>query len=133
MFQCGKYVIRWVIPLPGMTTLIGKFLCAKLLCCKFFPSCNTFIFIGIRTNPRLKSTSDTHVDTTLVMYLCSICTAHHDDHFCDYHLSFSYLMWNDAFVSTDRISELKPYQRINHYPGMGEICRKDCLARNMSK
>ncbi|KAM7387905.1 hypothetical protein PAMP_024116 [Pampus punctatissimus] len=26
-----------------------------------------------------------------------------------------------------------PLQRINHFPGMGEICRKDCLARNMSK
>uniref|UniRef100_A0A8B9JYR5 Tubulin tyrosine ligase-like family, member 7 n=1 Tax=Astyanax mexicanus TaxID=7994 RepID=A0A8B9JYR5_ASTMX len=24
-------------------------------------------------------------------------------------------------------------QRINHFPGMGEICRKDCLARNMAK
>uniref|UniRef100_A0A8B9JXU4 Tubulin tyrosine ligase-like family, member 7 n=1 Tax=Astyanax mexicanus TaxID=7994 RepID=A0A8B9JXU4_ASTMX len=23
--------------------------------------------------------------------------------------------------------------RINHFPGMGEICRKDCLARNMAK
>ena len=46
---------------------------------------------------------------------------------------FSFLIWNDSFVSTDRISDLKPYQRINHFPGMGEICRKDCLARNMAK
>ncbi|KAF3835177.1 hypothetical protein F7725_027735 [Dissostichus mawsoni] len=30
------------------------------------------------------------------------------------------LIWNDS-------------ARINHFPGMGEICRKDCLARNMSK
>ena len=47
--------------------------------------------------------------------------------------TFRYLLWNDSFVSTDRISELKPYQKINHFPGMGEVCRKDCLARNMIK
>ncbi|XP_074640829.1 tubulin polyglutamylase TTLL7-like isoform X2 [Tubulanus polymorphus] len=45
----------------------------------------------------------------------------------------SYLIWNDCFVSTERIAELKPYQRINHFPSMGEICRKDSLARNMAK
>ncbi|KAK2187502.1 hypothetical protein NP493_163g02060 [Ridgeia piscesae] len=39
----------------------------------------------------------------------------------------------NCFVSTERISELKPYQKINHFPGMGEICRKDCLARNIAK
>jgi len=44
-----------------------------------------------------------------------------------------YLQWNDSYVSSERVAELKPYQRINHFPGMGEICRKDCLARNMSK
>lgn len=47
--------------------------------------------------------------------------------------SLAYLIWNDTFVSTERISEMKSFQRINHFPGMGEICRKDCLARNMSK
>ncbi|XP_005098301.1 tubulin polyglutamylase TTLL7 [Aplysia californica] len=45
----------------------------------------------------------------------------------------SYLIWNDCFVSLDKISELKPYQRINHFPGMGEVTRKDALARNVSK
>ncbi|CAH1775587.1 unnamed protein product [Owenia fusiformis] len=44
-----------------------------------------------------------------------------------------YLIWNDSFVSTEKISDLKPFQRVNHFPGMGEICRKDCLARNMMK
>ena len=48
-------------------------------------------------------------------------------------VSCSYLIWNDSFVATERIADLKPYQRINHFPGMGEICRKDCLARNMAK
>ncbi|KAM3620182.1 uncharacterized protein V6R79_019429 [Siganus canaliculatus] len=43
------------------------------------------------------------------------------------------LIWNDSAVQHERIAELRNYQRINHFPGMGEICRKDCLARNMSK
>lgn len=58
------------------------------------------------------------------------------------HLGFSiakdddptcFLIWNDSFVSTEKISDLKPYQRINHFPGMGEVTRKDNLARNMMK
>ncbi|XP_071508223.1 tubulin polyglutamylase TTLL7-like [Diadema antillarum] len=44
-----------------------------------------------------------------------------------------FMFWNDTAIPPDRIAELKPYQRINHFPGMGEICRKDCLARNMLK
>lgn len=43
------------------------------------------------------------------------------------------LIWSDLFVSTERITELKNFQRLNHFPGMGEICRKDSLARNMAK
>uniref|UniRef100_M4AU22 Tubulin tyrosine ligase-like family, member 7 n=1 Tax=Xiphophorus maculatus TaxID=8083 RepID=M4AU22_XIPMA len=43
------------------------------------------------------------------------------------------LIWNDSAVQHEKIVELRNYQRINHFPGMGEICRKDCLARNMSK
>ncbi|XP_048759052.1 tubulin polyglutamylase TTLL7-like [Ostrea edulis] len=45
----------------------------------------------------------------------------------------SYLIWSDSFVSADRITEMKPFQRINHFPGMVEVTRKDCLARNMMK
>ncbi|XP_033619003.1 tubulin polyglutamylase TTLL6 [Fukomys damarensis] len=29
--------------------------------------------------------------------------------------------------------EMKSYQKINHFPGMSEICRKDLLARNLSR
>ncbi|XP_038571684.1 tubulin polyglutamylase TTLL7 isoform X3 [Micropterus salmoides] len=43
------------------------------------------------------------------------------------------LIWNDSAVQHEKIAELRNYQRINHFPGMGEICRKDYLARNMSK
>ncbi|XP_069088305.1 tubulin polyglutamylase TTLL7 [Pleurodeles waltl] len=43
------------------------------------------------------------------------------------------LIWSDSSVQHEKIAELRNYQRINHFPGMGEICRKDCLSRNMTK
>ncbi|XP_045061230.1 tubulin polyglutamylase TTLL7 isoform X2 [Coregonus clupeaformis] len=43
------------------------------------------------------------------------------------------LIWSDSAVQHEKIADLRNYQKINHFPGMGEICRKDCLARNMSK
>ncbi|XP_019378470.1 PREDICTED: tubulin polyglutamylase TTLL6, partial [Gavialis gangeticus] len=43
------------------------------------------------------------------------------------------LYWTDCSVSLDRVIEMKSYQKINHFPGMSEICRKDLLARNMSR
>ena len=45
----------------------------------------------------------------------------------------SFIIWVDGMITAERCSELKPYQRINHFPGMGEIARKDCLARNLQK
>lgn len=41
--------------------------------------------------------------------------------------------WTDYSVSLDRVMEMKSYQKINHFPGMSEICRKDLLARNMGR
>lgn len=41
--------------------------------------------------------------------------------------------WIDAAVPLDKFLEMKSYQRINHFPGMGEICRKDSLARNAQR
>ena len=41
------------------------------------------------------------------------------------------LIWSDSAVPLEKIAELKPYQKINHFAGMGEICRKDSLARNI--
>uniref|UniRef100_A0A4W3JDT6 Tubulin tyrosine ligase-like family, member 6 n=1 Tax=Callorhinchus milii TaxID=7868 RepID=A0A4W3JDT6_CALMI len=43
------------------------------------------------------------------------------------------LYWTDFSVSLDKVLELKRYQKINHFPGMNEICRKDLLARNLNK
>ena len=45
----------------------------------------------------------------------------------------AYLFWYDSVVLSERVQELKNYQRVNHFPSMGEICRKDYLARNMAK
>ncbi|XP_037611797.1 tubulin polyglutamylase ttll6 isoform X1 [Sebastes umbrosus] len=43
------------------------------------------------------------------------------------------LFWTDCSVSLDRVKDMKRYQKINHFPGMSEICRKDLLARNMNR
>ncbi|XP_053320939.1 tubulin polyglutamylase TTLL13-like [Spea bombifrons] len=41
--------------------------------------------------------------------------------------------WTDTSVSLERVMDMKRFQKINHFPGMNEICRKDLLARNMNR
>ncbi|KAK3235051.1 hypothetical protein CYMTET_54723 [Cymbomonas tetramitiformis] len=41
--------------------------------------------------------------------------------------------WTDTSVSIERIMRLKRTQKINHFTGMLEICRKKSLAKNMLK
>mgnify|MGYP002631967331 CR=1 FL=1 len=43
------------------------------------------------------------------------------------------LYWCDNGVTVDRLYKMKPYQRINHFPGMYALARKDHLARNLNK
>lgn len=43
------------------------------------------------------------------------------------------LMWIDTGVSVDRLLDMQKYQKINHFPMMQEICRKDRLARNLNR
>ena len=43
------------------------------------------------------------------------------------------LYWTDLSVSEARVSKMKPFQRINHFPGMMEICRKAALSRNLKR
>ncbi len=43
------------------------------------------------------------------------------------------LYWTDTSVLLERVMNMKRYQKINHFPGMLEICRKDLLARNMTR
>ncbi|XP_049837747.1 tubulin polyglutamylase ttll6-like [Schistocerca gregaria] len=41
--------------------------------------------------------------------------------------------WTDLSVSIERAKDMKRFQKINHFPGMSEICRKDLLARNLNR
>eukprot|EP00899_Mesostigma_viride_P008762 jgi/Mesvir1/17888/Mv12960-RA.1 len=43
------------------------------------------------------------------------------------------LCWSDLSVSQTRVQKMRGYQRINHFPGMLEICRKCTLARHLKK
>ncbi|XP_070168361.1 tubulin polyglutamylase TTLL13-like [Polyergus mexicanus] len=43
------------------------------------------------------------------------------------------LYWTDLSVSVERAKDMKRFQRVNHFPGMTEICRKDLLARNLNR
>ncbi|GLI60422.1 hypothetical protein VaNZ11_002574 [Volvox africanus] len=43
------------------------------------------------------------------------------------------LFWSDLSVSSDRVQRLLPFQRLNHFPGMLEICRKAALSRHMAR
>ena len=43
------------------------------------------------------------------------------------------IFWTDCSVSLERCMAMKKYQRINHFPGMAEISRKDLLSRNLTR
>nr|CAD7590355.1 unnamed protein product [Timema genevievae] len=43
------------------------------------------------------------------------------------------LYWTDMSVSVEKAKDMKRFQKINHFPGMSEICRKDLLARNLNR
>ena len=43
------------------------------------------------------------------------------------------IYWTDTSVGIERVAQMKKWQKINHFPGMSEICRKDSLTRNMSR
>ena len=43
------------------------------------------------------------------------------------------LLWTDGTVQVDKLYRMKPYQRINHFPGMYALARKDHLARNLQR
>jgi tubulin polyglutamylase TTLL6/13 len=41
--------------------------------------------------------------------------------------------WVDFAVQPERFCKLKPYQKINHFPNMHELARKNFLAKNLNK
>lgn len=36
-------------------------------------------------------------------------------------------------MSGDRVQRMLPFQRLNHFPGMLEICRKGALSKHMAR
>ncbi|EUB60003.1 Tubulin polyglutamylase TTLL7 [Echinococcus granulosus] len=45
----------------------------------------------------------------------------------------AFLIWSDTFIPFEKLWMLKPYQRVNHFPGMVEICRKDFFTKHYNK
>ncbi|EFC41096.1 hypothetical protein NAEGRDRAFT_80835 [Naegleria gruberi] len=43
------------------------------------------------------------------------------------------VFWMDQSSAPDRVMKLRTFQKINHFPAMGGICRKIPLARNMKR
>lgn len=43
------------------------------------------------------------------------------------------LIWTDCAVQPEKLCKMKPYQKINHFPNMHEIARKNFLAKNLNK
>ena len=43
------------------------------------------------------------------------------------------ICWMDGAVSCEKLYKMKSYQRINHFPGMYALARKNHLARNLGK
>lgn len=43
------------------------------------------------------------------------------------------IFWTDTAVQPEKLSKMQPYQKINHFPGMYSISRKNYLAMNLSK
>ena len=43
------------------------------------------------------------------------------------------ILWTDGLIQVDKLYRMKPYQRINHFPGMYALARKNNLARNLQR
>ena len=43
------------------------------------------------------------------------------------------IIWVDCGIQPEKLCKMKPYQKINHFPGMHEIARKNYLAKNLNK
>lgn len=43
------------------------------------------------------------------------------------------LFWADTGVTADLLTKMKPYQKVNHYPAMGCLAKKNYLGRNLMR
>jgi hypothetical protein len=41
-------------------------------------------------------------------------------------------MWNDHAITTETLKSMNKLQKINHFPGMNELSRKNRLAKNLN-
>lgn len=47
--------------------------------------------------------------------------------------SDSDIIWHDSSITPDRLSHLTPHQKINHFPGMSGIFRKNTMANHLNR
>lgn len=72
-------------------------------------------------------TVDSRYDIVLeAAKVCGMRVVTHDDDGCN-------IYWLDVSTISERFSRLEPWQRINHFPGMSHISRKNRLAQNLGK
>lgn len=86
-----------------------------------------------RSRKRLRKKIPIVMNTSLCKYevVRAVCREHHirdGGDGDDWHI-----FWTDTSVGVERAMEMKDYQKINHFPGMSEISRKDNLARNLNR
>lgn len=43
------------------------------------------------------------------------------------------VFWSDLPCGTEKLTRMRNYQKINHFPSMYQICRKNLLAKNIKK
>ena len=43
------------------------------------------------------------------------------------------LLWADSYVPADTVAALNKYQKVNHFPGMSELAKKNLLAKNLNR
>ena len=43
------------------------------------------------------------------------------------------VFWCDGAIAPEKLQRLKPYQRLNHFPGMQALARKNNLGKNLLK
>ena len=43
------------------------------------------------------------------------------------------IFWSDLPLGNDKLTRMTNYQKVNHFPGMYQICRKNLLAKNIRK
>ena len=43
------------------------------------------------------------------------------------------IFWSDGAIQPDKLQRLKLYQRLNHFPGMYVLARKNYLGKHLNK